>query len=52
MASSQQAKLIEEPQTEEGPDSLFDYDTRQRSPDALLSLLAHLKRQDDEATNN
>lgn len=49
MASRQQSNRIQESQTEEGQESNFDQETRDKSSDALFSLLTHLKRQDDEA---
>ncbi|MEO9864377.1 MAG: hypothetical protein ABJO29_16890 [Yoonia sp.] len=48
MASSQQSNRMKEQQTEEGPSQNFDQETRDKSTDALFSLLTHLKRRDEE----
>lgn len=49
MASSQQSNRIKEDQNEKEPEHGFDQETRDKSTDALFSLLTHLKRQDDES---
>lgn len=52
MASSQQSNQLKKTEdTGEEANDLFDQDTREKSPEALLSLLTHLKRQDEESSS-
>ena len=51
MASSQQSNQMKQSEASEKNNELFDQETREKSPEALLSLLTHLKRQDEEASN-
>lgn len=47
MASSQQSNRLPKVEDETEETSRFDKETREKSQDALMSLLTHLKRQDD-----
>ena len=51
MASSQNSNQMKEAEIDVEQDDRFDQEAREKSPDALLSLLTHLKRQDEEASS-
>lgn len=52
MASSQQSNRLKQPDDNTEQTSRFDQETRDKSQDALMSLLTHLKRQDDQAKSD
>lgn len=52
MASQTNSNPMKRPEGDTEKDARFDQETRDKSADALLSLLTHLKRQDDESASS